>query len=208
MDAPARRPLSSRDTGWARFLSRFLADRRIRPNAISVWSVIFAILGGVAFLASKSNAFYLLGAAAGIQLRLLCNLMDGMVAIEGGMKSKTGDVYNDLPDRFADLFLIVPAGYAIPWPHGPELAWCAGALAVFTAYVRVLGGSFGFRQDFAGPMAKQQRMAILTISALVSIFEPQTRYVLSGALAVIAAGSFWTILRRTSRILDLLRNRP
>lgn len=207
METPARRPLSSRDTVWARRLSLILVRSGVEPNTISVWSVIFAAAGGAAFLASKSHVLWLLGAAAGIQLRLICNLMDGMVAIEGGRKSKTGDVYNDLPDRFADLFLIVPAGYAIPWVHGPELAWCAGALAVFTAYVRVLGGSFGFRQDFAGPMAKQQRMAILTIAALVSIFEPQTRYVLSGALAVIAAGSLWTVLRRTARILDLLRNR-
>ena len=46
----------------------------------------------------RSRALLLL-AAAGIQLRLLCNLLDGMLAVEEGFKSKTGDIYNDLPDR-------------------------------------------------------------------------------------------------------------
>ena len=150
---------------------------------------------------SPRDPWWLLGSAAGIQLRLICNLMDGMVAIEGGLKSKTGDVFNDLPDRFADLFLIVPAGYAAGLP---ELGWCAGALAVFTAYVRTLGGALGLQQDFVGPMAKQQRMAILTVASIAAIWEPRT---LTAALAVIAAGSLVTVFRRTARILRLLEAR-
>jgi phosphatidylglycerophosphate synthase len=207
MQPAARRPLSSRDSSWAKKTAAFLAARRTAPNTISVWSIVFAAGAGLGFWLSNSNVWCLLASAVGIQLRLICNLLDGMVAIEGGLKSKTGDVFNDLPDRFADLFIIVPVGYAIPWSHGAELGWCAGALAVFTAYVRVLGGSIGLRQDFVGPMAKQQRMAILTVSALVTIVEGGSRYVLTAALAAVAIGSLWTVLRRTSRILRLLEER-
>ena len=46
-----------------------------------------------------------------MQSRLLCNLFDGMVAIEGGKKSANGDLYNDMPDRFADALFIIPVGY-------------------------------------------------------------------------------------------------
>ena len=46
-----------------------------------------------------------------MQSRLLCNLFDGMVAIEGGKKSANGDLYNDMPDRFADALFIIPIGY-------------------------------------------------------------------------------------------------
>lgn len=45
-----------------------------------------------------------------MQSRLLCNLFDGMVAIEGGKKSANGDLYNDMPDRFADALFIIPVG--------------------------------------------------------------------------------------------------
>jgi phosphatidylglycerophosphate synthase len=40
--------------------------------------------------------------AACIQLRLLCNLLDCMVAIEGGKSAPTGALFNEMPDRFAD----------------------------------------------------------------------------------------------------------
>ncbi len=80
-----------------------------------------------------------------------------MVAIEGGKKSKVGVLYNEVPDRVADSLFIVALGYAIgtPW-----LGWLAALAAAVTAYIRVLGGTFGLAQDFRGPMAKQHRMAV------------------------------------------------
>lgn len=65
--------------------------------------------------------------------RLLCNLFDGMVAIEGGKRSENGDLFNDIPDRFSDVLLLVPAGY-IAGGWGIELAWLAAILAIMTAY--------------------------------------------------------------------------
>ncbi len=133
-----------------------------------------------------------------------------MVAVEGGLKSKTGDVYNDLPDRFADLLILVPLGYATLAPWGGELGWAAGAMAVFTAYVRLLGGALGLRQDYVGPMAKQQRMAAATAASLLTIGESywhMPRYVLIGALVLIALGALGGVLRRSSRILRQLAAR-
>src|SRR5207237_9019762 len=102
-----------------------------------------------------------LAAAVCIQLRLLCNLFDGMVAVEGGFRTKSGEIYNELPDRFADALIFVGAGYSLStWATLPALGWAAAVLAVITAYVRTLGASVGAAQYFIGPMAKQQRMAI------------------------------------------------
>src|ERR1051325_6425058 len=116
----ARRPLKSRDTRWASAIARWLARAGIRPNAISVAGAIFAGGAGVCFyLAGKTNLGWrwsvLLGlAAVAMQLRLLCNLFDGMVAIEGGFKTKSGELFNELPDRFSDAFILVGAGYSLP----------------------------------------------------------------------------------------------
>ena len=210
MPEQARRPIASRNTGWARAVATWLANRRVAPNTISVFSVIFSAVAGVCAWFSKDFPWLLLGTAAGIQARLLCNLFDGMVAVEGGLKSKTGDVYNDLPDRFADLLILVPLGYATLEPWGGELGWAAGAMAVFTAYVRMLGGAIGLKQDYTGPMAKQQRMATATLAALATIGEayvhPQ-RYLLIAALVLITIGSLAGVLRRTSRILRLMEAR-
>ena len=198
-----RRPLQSRDARWAKATASFLAARRFPPNLISILSVVFAAIAGAAFIGS-TYAFriplLILGAIA-IQLRLICNLLDGMVAVEGKLGSKSGEIYNDLPDRIADPLILVAAGYVTAYPF---LGWFAGLLAVFTAYVRLLGGSTGAGQDFRGPMAKPQRMAVMTIAALAQIF---TRWALPAALAVIILGCVITIARRTANIKRILESR-
>src|SRR4051812_31960441 len=99
-----RRPLTTRDTRWAKAVAAILARNRVPPNLISVFSVVAAGVACFAFLHSATSdgverVVSLIAAAAFIQLRLLCNMLDGMVAIEGKMGSKTGDIYNELPDR-------------------------------------------------------------------------------------------------------------
>lgn len=201
MDAAEnRRPLKTRSQPWAQALAKFLAARKVQPNHISQAGVVFAALGGVAFLATKHSVFFLLAAAACIQLRLVCNLMDGLVAIEGGLKSKLGDLYNEIPDRVADTILLVCAGRAA---GHPQLGWACAALAVFTAYLRVFGGSLGQKQDFCGPMAKQQRMFFLTLGCILAVTNAiigPAMHALSISLWIIVIGSAATSMRRIGRI--------
>jgi phosphatidylglycerophosphate synthase len=212
-----RRPLRTRERGWAKALASLLVRWKVRPNTISMVSIVFAFGAGVAFFASRNaegaqRVLLLIAAAAGIQLRLICNMLDGMVAVEGKMASKTGDIFNELPDRIADPLIIVPAGYAIVrfYSLGPTLGWCAGLLAVMTAYVRVLAGSVRAKQDFCGPMAKQHRMATLTLAAIVDAAAGYLRfrdYALMLALIVIIAGTVITMIRRTWRMAAELESR-
>lgn len=149
----------------------------------------------------------LLLCAACVQLRLLCNLLDGMVAVEGGKQSATGVLFNEFPDRIADTLLIVGLGYAA---HLPWLGWLGALLAALTAYVRVSGGSLGLVQDFRGPMAKQHRMAVLTLVCLLAGVERQaasTAYALTAGTWLIALGSLLTCMTRTRAIAAQLKNR-
>jgi phosphatidylglycerophosphate synthase len=127
------------------------------------------------------------------------------------MQTKSGEVFNDLPDRISDALIIVPVGYAAQnfWP-GPALGWLVALLAIFTAYVRMMGGAAGLPQCFVGPMAKPHRMATLTIACVLSLFE--TAFVKPGtllwtALWVLVAGCVVTIWRRTARIVQGLEAR-
>lgn len=203
---PARRPLGVRRHSWPAKLAKAVANGGVTPNQISVLSAFFAAAGGAAIYYR-----WFVVAAIFIQLRLLCNLIDGMVAMEGGQKTKSGEVFNDMPDRFSDLFLMVPAGYGLSseW-YGPALGWSAGAFAVLTAYVRVLGEALGLPQSFAGPMAKQHRMAVLTAGCVLTAAETVwqgTRYALWGAMVIIAAGSLITTFTRAARVVRELENR-
>jgi phosphatidylglycerophosphate synthase len=208
--APApRRKLATRNAGWAVALSRWLGRIGVRPNAVSIASVAFAAVAAVAFtlgpeLDRRNQAALLLVAAASIQLRLLCNLLDGMLAVEEGFKSRTGEIYNDLPDRVADVVILVGAGYSVRFlAFGVPLGWAAAVLALFTAYVRVLGGSLGVTQHFIGPMAKQHRMFTLTVATLLAAVETlldMPSWAIPIGLGVIVVGSIVTVFRRVERI--------
>jgi phosphatidylglycerophosphate synthase len=196
-------------------LARWLAARGVSPNGISITSLVFAVLGAVALLAAPAaspgaRAALFLLAAACVQLRLLCNLLDGMVAVEGGLGSASGPVYNELPDRIADPLFLVPAGYATGLALGPELGWLAGVLALIAAYVRTLGASFGLPQDFRGPMAKPHRMAALTaglVAAALAVPFGWDGPLLALALVLIMLGSGWTAVRRTATLVRALNAR-
>ena len=213
---PPRRPLAARQSTWAQALARALTRRGVAPNAISVTSLAFSIVAAIALEQSGAaiglaRATLLIVSAVCIQLRLLCNLLDGMVAIEGGRRTPYGEIFNDMPDRFADLAILVAAGYAIPAiSFGAELGWVAGVLAVLTAYVRLLGGSMGAQQYFVGPMAKQQRMAVITAACVLSTLEPLAGWhgqVLACALVIVIVGSIVTLVRRTAKIVAEVNSR-
>jgi phosphatidylglycerophosphate synthase len=201
-----RRPLTSRSTFWAKYLANTLVRIGVTPNSISVFSIAPACLAAYLFV-PPATWWHLLGIALCIQLRLLCNLLDGMVAIEGGKQSAVGALYNEVPDRIADSLFIVALGYAIgqPW-----LGWLGALAAAFTAYIRVLGGSLGLAQDFRGPQAKPHRMAVMTIACLLGALELQlhhTQWALLAAAWIIALGSILTCGTRSIAIARQLKQR-
>ena len=205
-----RRPLASRDSGWARTIARRLSTASVAPNQISMASMAMAAVAGIAFwqagaATGGARVALLLTAALFCQFRLLCNLFDGMVAIEGGKQEPDGPFWNEFPDRVADILIFVGVGYGM---GQPALGWAAAAFAVLTAYTRELGRNCGLSADFSGPMAKQQRMAAITAAAVLSLAEPLWsghNQVLTGALWLVAAGAAITAIRRGATIVRRLR---
>jgi phosphatidylglycerophosphate synthase len=212
----ARRPIAARDTRWAARAAVRLANAGVTPNQISVASVFFSLIGGAAMLATRwtgprGDAALFVLAILGIQCRLLCNLFDGMVALEGGKAGKAGEVFNDFPDRVADPILLACAGYAAGGVWGVGLGWAAACMALMTAYVRVLGRSLGAKIYFIGPMAKQHRMAVLTATCAIcaiATFAHRERLVLKLALGVIGLGCLITVIRRTKKVVADLEAKP
>lgn len=212
METGERRPLASRNTRWAQTTARHMAAMSITPNAISQASIVMAAFAGVAFWCAGGSdgvarILLLLAAALFCQIRLLCNLFDGMVAVEGGKAQADGPFWNEFPDRAADIMIFAGIGYGI---GQPGLGWAAACFAVLTAYVRELGRGNGTPGDFGGPMAKQHRMAVVTLAALLSAIEPLwngRNEVLTAVLWVVSVGAAFTALRRGYRQVSLLRTK-
>ncbi|MCI8649096.1 MAG: CDP-alcohol phosphatidyltransferase family protein [Anaerotruncus sp.] len=209
MGTLGRRPIKSRGTFWAKAMAELLVKAGVSPNAISIMSVLFALIGMCCLLAARyfSSWLLLVGAAACILLRLLCNLLDGMVAVEGGRHSALGDLFNELPDRFSDLVLIVPLGYLCHESYGPVLGWFAGVLALATAYLRAFSAVQGCI-SFVGPMAKSHRMALEVAGLLLAVLLGNwisRSLIFYLVLVLMILGCCVTLLRRGHKLVVHMR---
>lgn len=208
--AETRRPIATRDAGWVRRWAASLAARGVSPNRISQASILCAALAGGAFWASAdmgpvAGALLLILGAAFCQARLMCNLLDGLVAVEGGLRAPDGPFWNEAPDRAADILILVGFGLAA---GQPALGWAAAAMAVLTAYLRELGRAEGMAPDFSGPLAKPQRMALVTGGAVIAAIEPlvtETTMAMSAVLWLLILGTAATALRRAGRLVIWMR---
>jgi len=206
-----RRPLASRDLRIVQRAAAWLASREVSANAISLASIGFAAVGSLCLVGTagtdglRARGLFVL-AAGFVQLRLLANLLDGMVAVGSGKASPAGELYNEVPDRIADSMILIGAGFAAG--GAPVIGYAAALLAVFVAYMRALGSSLGAKALFIGPMAKPQRMATITAACLYSACVPAdwpggiagAFGPMSLALALIVAGAALTAARRLRRI--------
>lgn len=233
-DTSTRRPLKTRSWPFFQRIAAGFARDGVSPDAISFSSIIFGLAaGGMLAATSRLDGWGLraaaLAAALFIQFRLIANLLDGMVAIEGGKGGPTGDLWNEAPDRVADAAILIGAGYGAG--ASPILGFAAALVAVFVAYVRALGASVGAGQVFLGPMAKPHRMFAMTVTCLLlAIFLPTPAAIasrsgalfrlnnggqsmswevnlLNCALMIVIVGGVITAIRRLRRIAAFLYER-
>ena len=205
-----RRPLASRGWKTSERVASWFARRGVTPNAISIVGMVCGITAGVMFLQTPnvSHPWILwLGGALFVQLRLLANLYDGMVAVLRQAASPVGELFNEVPDRVSDAAALIGFGYAAG--SNALLGFVATIVAIFLAYLRAQGKVAGAHQEFCGPMAKQQRMATVTVAAVACAVIPGATdwQVPMFALWVIIAGCIVTVFRRLQRISASLRHR-
>lgn len=218
IETSGRRPLKTRDWPFFKNLAAWLARSGATPNGISFMSIVFGCGAGALLAATAHVEGWVLrgcwlGAAACVQLRLIANLLDGMVAVEGRKGGPVGDLWNEAPDRISDAAIFIGAGYAAG--SDPAHGYWAAVMALFVAYVRALGASVGVGQVFLGPQAKPHRMAVTTFACVLSAAFPSFAWVgadhpitiIKVALAIVIVGGVITAWRRLARIATLLREK-
>ena len=209
-----RRPIATRNRKWAQASTAWLASRNVSPNAISVAGMCACVVAGIALGLTSIADYRILWliAALGAQLRLTANMLDGMVAIASSRTSKTGELYNEVPDRISDAAVFIGAGFA--WGGNVTLGYIATILAIFTAYVRAAGKIAGAPNEFCGPMAKQHRMLVITLICVYAATTPRSWQIITLnnsqigvvtlGLIVIVLGCVITVVRRVARIAHAL----
>ena len=200
-----RRPIPQRNNPLAQRVASSLVKIGITANTISVLSLLFGLGAGASLISTATavNPRIWWGVAALlIPLRLLANMLDGMVAIESGETSAVGELFNEIPDRISDVVILAAAGFSAN--SSLHLGYAAATLSLFTAYIRALGNQMGVIGLFIGPMNKQIRMFTLIVICLFFALAPQpwlSLPLLIWGLWLIIIGSVITIMRRIRHIV-------
>lgn len=215
-DPSDRRPIAARSHPLSQRVTHALVKWGVSPNTISIWSMVFAAAAAGCLSQTRGSSphdrLLLLAALVCIVSRLLCNMFDGMVAVETGHTSRLGELYNEVPDRVSDTLILVGAGMAV----GGDVifGFTASLAAMMTAYVRVLGKASGLQHDFCGPFAKQHRMAVINACCAFLALAPDAWWpqmcwprgpkcpcgLFTWALMLVTIGSLFTSVRRLRRI--------
>jgi len=207
----SRRPIGELFRRTAQGAVRWCVRWGIHPNWVSYTSIVAAAGAALCFWQAANVPALLLPAVGFCYLRLWFNMLDGMVALASGKASRTGEIVNELPDRFSDVLIFVGVAHSgLCEPIGGY--WSAiGALLV--AYVGTLGQAVGVQREFSGLMSKPWRMVTLHIGAWITLGllwwgEGQIRYggltVLDWTNLVIVVGCIQTMTIRLVRIVKAL----
>lgn len=184
---------------------------KISANAISVLSLLFAMLAGVCYYFSMISSLILFIGLILVFLNALLDGADGLLARKTNSVSKYGDFLDHVIDRYADVFIIggaclggyVDAAIGIIIMTGILLASYLGTQAQAVGVGRVYGGIMG----------RADRLVILMLATSLDIAYTPTfglwgiNYsILGWALILIGTASHITALQRIWHTRKMLLN--
>ncbi len=209
-----RRPIGEAFRRTAQAPVRWCVRLGIHPNWVSYSSIVAAAGAGACFWQAGAVPALLIPGVVLCYVRLWLNMVDGMVALASGKASPTGEIVNELPDRFADVLIFVGAAHSgLCHPLG---GYWAALCALLTAYVGTLGQAVGVQREFSGVMSKPWRMVTLHVGAWITLGllwwgDGPMLYagltVLDWTHLVIIAGCLQTMWVRLARIVRALRTK-
>ena len=154
---------------WLQPVERFCEQRRVHPDLFTYGALGLAGLAGLALAHAGADHAWLWLVPPCLLLRLVLNLMDGLVARALGLADPWGEVKNEFGDRVADALVFLGLGWG-GYAH-PFLVTLSLALVLCVSYLGMLGKAVGGRRVYAGVFGKGDRMlslALFTVYPLVS----------------------------------------
>jgi phosphatidylglycerophosphate synthase len=179
--------------GIVRPLERLAVRAGVSADALTLLAVPVAALGGACIALSAVVPELLLAVPLLAALRLVLNLLDGMVARSTGSTHPMGEMWNELGDRLADVLFI--GGLIFVPEVDPWLAFAAVAAALLASYAGITSRAAGASRQYGGVLSKPGRMVTLGIAAPVSFVIGDPTWLVMAAV-VILVGSLITLGQR------------
>jgi len=141
---------------------------RVTANQLTIFAIIFSAIMGYGFLHYQKYPIVLLLIPLGLLFRMALNALDGMMATQFNMKSKLGEILNELGDVISDLFIIFP--FVIVEEINPIVIILFAVLSIINEFSGILGKVICGERRYEGPMGKSDRALILGLFCLTFYF--------------------------------------
>lgn len=168
---------------------RFLSERRVRPDTLTILGWIFSVCAAVIFALG-----YVKSAGAVMLLGGLFDALDGAVARESDRMSAFGAFLDSTLDRFSESAIFVGIIFLFATTARPYAALLAGAAMTFsllTSYVRARAEGLGIQCE-VGLLERAGRVVILSVLSLLGL--------VTIAIGLVAIGAFVTTSQRTLHV--------
>jgi len=147
--------------------------KKVDPNFISIFSLIFAFLAGLFFYFSN-EAWYVFSGGVFVTLNSLFDALDGKVAKITDQESKRGDFLDHTIDRYSDILILL--GIIL----GPLSRTWLGVFAIIgvlmTSYMGTQADAVGVSRDYGGIAGRAERLLLLILVSFLYFFFFETAW--------------------------------
>ncbi len=141
-----------------------LAKMGITPNQVTISAMVLSMVTGILIVFFHHDTFVFILIPIVMFVRMALNAIDGMLAKEHQMKSKLGNILNEVGDVFSDACLFLPFAF-IPG-FSAVLITSIVVVSIISEMTGVLGVVIGASRRYDGPMGKSDRAFIFGALAL------------------------------------------
>ena len=149
-------------------LLKLIYNLGITPNFLTVFTIIFSFFIGYLFFLGIDNKIYFLFVSLGLLFRMMLNALDGMLATTYNLKSKEGEILNEIGDVLSDIAIYFPFIYFNSLSM--ELIIIFILLSVINEFCGLLAKSISGIRRYDGPMGKSDRAFFVGIICIVLYF--------------------------------------
>jgi CDP-diacylglycerol--glycerol-3-phosphate 3-phosphatidyltransferase len=147
---------------------KLLHNFGITPNFLTVFTIVFSFFIGYLLFLGIDNQIYFLFVSLGLLIRMMLNALDGMMATTYNLKSKKGEVLNEIGDILSDIAIYFPFIYFKSLSL--ELIIIFISLSVINEFCGLLAKSVSGIRRYDGPMGKSDRAFLVGIICIFLYF--------------------------------------
>src|SRR5436190_7792804 len=184
-----------------------LARTRVTPNALTTAGVSLCLAAAVLVYFEYRNEllFYWLGALVFVVGSIL-DILDGALARAGGKTTPFGAFLDSTTDRVGEGAMLGASALIFPRHHQPvalALTFAGVAGSFLVSYTRAKAEALGLRGD-VGIGSRAERVVVITGGLVLA---PISIWLLVGAIALLTATAWLTVVQRILFVRTQLRER-